>query len=143
MKIQILINFLVQMLLSRLSNQSHFRGGKITARPIKSMSKDVLMEFTLSFAWRLDYNLNHFCNQTTIDKNGLIGDNQTFVCRKYNGTTCNQVISQTTVYCKFFSPTFDGDNWSYGTRVFNYTLGQVKDFEASFTGGDWKLGSAS
>jgi hypothetical protein len=137
MNYQILNFLLFAVLFIKISHQSHYRGGTITARPIESTPNEVKMEFTLSFAWRLDFNKNHFCDQKTIDNNGLIGDDKTFECRKYNGTTCKQVISRTTVYCKFFSPTNGGDNWSYGKRVFNYTLGRVKDFEASFIGSAW------
>jgi hypothetical protein len=105
----------------------------LSARPVSNTSTDVTYEFLLSLSWT---QASHFCNQTTVNNGGLVGDGGNLECRKIGIQPCSYVLTDTITPCKFFSP-FLNDNWSYGEKVFRYTIPITHNYEVSYASGNW------
>jgi hypothetical protein len=120
------------------SEQSHFRGGSITARPISHTTTNVTMQFTVTFSWRLSTGPSYFCNETTISSNGLMGPGfETINCRKEGNNLCSHSLMSCDTHCIAFSPFISGSDWSYGRRAFSIEIPQVNYYEASYQSFAW------
>lgn len=120
------------------SEESHFRGGSITAQPQNFTSSTVTLEMTMTLAWRLSFSSSFYCDQSVINANGLTGpSSDTLTCSKIGTSSCSQVLATCNTYCIAFSPTTGGDDWTYGRKTFFVTVPQVQYYEAIYASTAW------
>ena len=93
---------------------SHFYGGSISSRPLEDHGTLALMEFTIRFAYRRNYDSSTFCNQTTIHSLALFAPSANILC-KVGCNITGEIIGTTSEYCSSFS---EQNNWSYGYKSF-------------------------
>ena len=132
-----LLAIFLPFLLIKLSDQSHFRGGAISWKPVKSNIafpvSQVEVFITTRFFWRISSPL---CDSVTgVTSSNLIGDNISIT--PYNGNPWS-INSQ--VNCYDFSTT---DQWSAGIRTQKVNITTSLAVSASFTSCCWVNGISS
>lgn len=114
---------------------SHFRGGTINWKPVNSsadpFNNNVDIFVTTRFYWRLDYEYDAYCDQSTIANNGLIGNFDYIEC--ISGCSSNTLLF-TQVICTDFS---SYENWKGGERTQQLNLPYDSRIVASYSSGDW------
>ena len=105
---------------------SHFRGGWITWEAISETATHVTMEFVAHWSWNRGA---YFCDQSTINAKTLIGPSDSIRCSIGCGVA-GESIGNVQFYCTAFSVS---ETWSYGERVFQYTIPKVTNYRAAFS----------
>jgi hypothetical protein len=111
-------------------DSAHFRGGQITWKPIKDNGATVEVQFTAGWSWRRS---SYGCTDSTISSGTLNGPATGIIC-DVGCAFSGESIGTTDFYCTKYNV---AEDWTYGEKIWTYTVPKTSNYQASFTGGAW------